>query len=73
MSILPWSSILPCLPPVMLSIGGVQQEKGGSGRGEGGRGHFSPAAIYCTTTWCFALKGLSTVSGGTVQLGVGIK
>ncbi len=34
---------------------------GGSGRGEGGRGHSSLAAIYCTTTWCFALKGLRTM------------
>ena len=34
---------------------------GGSHRGEGGRGHFGPAAIYCTTTWCFALKGLRTI------------
>ena len=33
---------------------------GGSGRGEGGRGHFIQPAIYCTTTWCFALKGLRT-------------
>ncbi len=32
---------------------------GGSGQG-GGRGHFGPAAIYCITTWCFALKGLRT-------------
>ncbi len=30
------------------------------GLGGGGRGHFYPAAIYCTTTWCFALKGLRT-------------
>ncbi len=39
---------------------------GGSGHGRGGlsvaggRGHFGPAAIYCTTTWCFAQKGLRT-------------
>ncbi len=30
-------------------------------RGGWGRGHFSPAAIYCTTTWCFAPKGLRTI------------
>ena len=29
--------------------------------GGGGRGHFSTAAIYCTTTWGFALKGLRTI------------
>ncbi len=34
---------------------------GGSGAG-GGRGHFGPAAIYCITTWCFALKGLRTTT-----------
>ena len=35
---------------------------GGSGRGVGGRGrgHFIHPAIYCTSTWCFALKGLRT-------------
>ncbi len=27
----------------------------------GDRGHFGPAAIYCITTWCFALKGLRTI------------
>ena len=55
-SILHCSSILPCppcLPPVILTGGG------GLAMG-GGRGHFSPAAIYCTATWCFALKGLRT-------------
>ncbi len=42
--------------------------RGGSGRvrgvGEegGGRGHFIPPATYCTTTWCFALKGLRTMT-----------
>ena len=29
--------------------------------GVGGRGHFIHLAIYCTTTWCFALKGLRTI------------
>ncbi len=33
---------------------------GGRGLGEGDRGHFHPPAMYCTTTWCFALKGLRT-------------
>ncbi len=28
--------------------------------GGGGRGHFSPAAMYYIATWCFALKGLRT-------------
>ncbi len=43
---------------------------GGSGWGGvwlGGRGHFSPAAIYCITTWCFALKGLRTTTATTRQ------
>ncbi len=31
------------------------------GRGGGGRGHFIHLAIYCITTWCFALKGLRTI------------
>ncbi len=69
-SILHCSSILPCppcLPPVMLSEGELRLRQGGptggggSHRGEGGRGHFSPAAIYGTTTWCFTLKGLQTI------------
>ena len=59
------SSILPCppcLPQVMQT-----QIQGGPGRvegeGEGGRGHFIHLAPpYCTTTWCFALKGLRTTS-----------
>ncbi len=78
-SILPCSSILscpPCLPPVMLSMGGcpasgrggVQQGEGslagggggGSGRGGGGQGTFQSSCHNCTTTWCFALKGLRT-------------
>ncbi len=42
---------------------GVSGHRGvwlGGGGFHGGRGHFGPAAIYCTTTWCFALKGLRT-------------
>ncbi len=67
LSILPCSSILPgppYPPPVMLSLGGG----GGLARGvwpQGGSshgGHFGPAAIYCITTWCFALKGLRTTT-----------
>ncbi len=34
---------------------------GRGGLARGGRGHFSPAAMYCITTWCFALKGLRTM------------
>ncbi len=70
LSILPCSSILPsppCLPPVMLSVGGAAawgvRPQGvwvGGGLGGGGRGHFIHIAIHCTTTWCFALKGLRT-------------
>ncbi len=41
---------------------GVWVGGGGVGGGGGGRGHFHPAAIYCTTTWCFALKGLCTIN-----------
>ncbi len=69
-SILPCSSILPyppCLPQFMLSAeggGGLVVGEGvgggGGGLGGGGRGHFHTPAIYCTTTWCFALKGLRT-------------
>ncbi len=51
----------------MLSAGGVWLqgefgcEEGGFGQGgEGGRGYFIHLAINCTTTWCFALKGLRT-------------
>ncbi len=56
--------------------GGSASGGGGSGRGKGsgrregrlvgggGRGHFSPAAIYCITTWCFAQKGLRTITSG---------
>ena len=42
----------------------------GLGEGEGGlgaRGHFHPPAIYCTTTWCFALKGLRTRTNAVLQ------
>ncbi len=45
--------------------GGVQPWGSHRGRGVpggGGRGHFGPAAIYCTTTWCFALKGHCTMT-----------
>ena len=57
------SSILPC--PCLLCGGG------GSGRGRGvggrgirgrGRGHFIQSAMYCTAIWCFALKGLRTIT-----------
>ncbi len=58
--------ILPC-PPCLLHGGsgkgrGVWQGegRGRGGEGGGGRGHFIHLAIYCTTTWCFALKGLRT-------------
>ncbi len=58
----------------MLSMGGFLATGGGSGHmggawvgggegeGEGGRGHFHLAALYCTITWCFALKGLRTTN-----------
>ncbi len=32
-----------------------------------GRGYFSPAAIYCTVTWCFAPKGLRTTMSQTLM------
>ncbi len=43
---------------------------GGWGRGRGWE-HFIHLAIYCTTTWCFALKGLRTTrdSSGTPDVG----
>ncbi len=41
--------------------GGFHREGRGVPQGGGGRGHFGPAAIYCTTTWCFTLKGLCTI------------
>ncbi len=69
----------------MLSMGGVQQQgeggfgggggsSGGMGvwQGGGGSGYFSPAAIYCTTTWCFALKGLRTFNKPLHQVSVGM-
>ncbi len=71
------SPILPCPPCLPQGGGvwgqGVQGQGGpGGGRGVGGggwgrgfrgrgRGHFIHLAIYCTTTWCFALKGLRTM------------
>ncbi len=39
-----------------------QIHRGGGQGGGRGRGHFHPPAIYCTTTWCFALKGLRTTT-----------
>ncbi len=57
-------SFLFCPPPVMLSMEGGSAGGGvwpGGSMG-GGRGHFGPAAMYCTTTWCFALKGLRTIN-----------
>ncbi len=36
--------------------------------GGGGRGYFGLAAIYCITTWCFALKGLRTTRAESVSL-----
>ncbi len=53
-SILPCS---PCLPPVMLDPPPLGDPPGG---GDGG--HFIHPAIYCTTTWCFTLKGLHTIN-----------
>ncbi len=56
-----------CLRGSTSSRGVWPGESGGLVRGSwglvggGGRGHFSPAAIYCITTWCFALKGLRTM------------
>ncbi len=41
--------------------GGVWVGVGEGGGGLGGRGYVHPAAMYCTTTWCFALKGLRTM------------
>ncbi len=49
---------------------------GGEGFGEGegdlgggGRGHCIHLAIYCTATWCFALKGLRTITRTGVEPG----
>ncbi len=52
-------SILPCPPCLLRKGGGLAGGVGSRGRG-GGRGHFIQPAIYCTTTWCFTLKGLRT-------------
>ncbi len=62
------SLILPC-PPCLLHAGGggFPGSRRGSGWGRGieggggGRGYFIHLGIYCTTTWCFALKGLRTM------------
>ena len=40
----------------------------GVGGGGGGRGHFIHLAIHCTTTWCFALKGLRTITRRSAQV-----
>ncbi len=74
---LPVMSLILPYPPY-LGGRGVQGQgvwgQGGLGRGrgvggsrgglrvEGGRGHFIHLAIYCTTTWCFAPKGLRTIN-----------
>ncbi len=50
--------------------GGFHREGRGVPQGGGGRGHFGPAAIYCTTTWCFALKGLRTTRGDPAPVAV---
>ncbi len=44
---------------------------GGLGSGGGGRGHFIHLAMYCTTTWCFALKGLRTITAPFDQYSTG--
>ncbi len=57
----------------LLGVGGWGRGRGlgrGGGLGEGvwggggGKGHFIHLAMYCTTTWCFALKGLRTIIVG---------
>ncbi len=63
------SSLLPCppcLPQVRSRVRGVWWGRGclgalGGWGGGGGWGHFIHLAMYCTTTWCFALKGLRTI------------
>ncbi len=43
--------------------GGLGEGVGGGGWGRGrgwGRGHFIHPIIYCSSSWCFALKGLRT-------------
>ncbi len=47
-------------PPGGSGTGGGLGDGGLEG-GAGGRGHFIHPAIYCTATWCFALKGLRTM------------
>ncbi len=49
------------------SSGGKGLEERVGGR-VGGRGHFIHPAIHCTTTWCFALKGLRTITGSSMEL-----
>ncbi len=39
---------------------GVREGEGA--KGGGGRAYFIHPAIYCTTTWCYALKGLRTIN-----------
>ncbi len=48
--------------PGARGFGGRGLERGTGAKGGGGRGHFIHLAIYCTTTWCFTLKGLRTTS-----------
>ncbi len=50
-----------------MAIGGGVWAGGGVGGGGGGlrgrgQGTFHPPCHYCTTTWCFALKGLRTTT-----------
>ncbi len=45
--------------------GGGLGEGEGVGGGEGARRHFIHLALYCTTTWCFAPKGLRTMRRST--------
>ncbi len=59
------SPILPCPPCLLLGGSGGRGVQGwGVGEGGGGRGPFIYLAIHCTTTWCFALKGLRTIRQG---------
>ncbi len=51
----------PCLPQGPGGAGGQGGLVAGGVRGRG-QGIFHPLChIYCTTTWCFALKGLRTI------------
>ncbi len=75
---LPAGNVVDSSLSSLSSLWGVQQGKGGLaggrggqvgrglgrglGGGGGGRGNFIHPAIYCTTTWCFGLKGLRTVN-----------